>query len=1336
MLPWAYDRVGVYNLVQSGGALPPEDSAATLPNVDLGTVFRQADPDWPEFDRFARPSRLNVPSYDSFDVELDTVDFSGPNPMNTQTTVQRARLLKPDRHIERAWYFIGAPEIDPFPLSTPPGFTGSGRPTTYQIPTRRNVIQPGLLIPDLSYHHELDGLPGSGIQSSAIQDQVVIDYDRDATGPATRRIAAPSGLEFPDATSMVVHGNRFVATDRFDADRDLGLLAGDTLLANVPQVAESLPIAPILPGRYAVIGPSSNAFEIADQSNDLSGLHGRAFADYRDDATTLENRHATVLSHRFYSSGENPEWNRFRRIELIPSSNPDRHQAVVRFNGWASPLRSSEVIPLDPAFADFTARPVDITRLTNVTELPDPRAFELGQASEFTLDGDPRLIQPAVAIPMDGFNISEPLDGYHMRRNEIYQAGPGGAVRVRVAPSVENPDGQTIPATEQLASATLVGFDQPLDVLDELGAVRQTGGGVEEQDQTTPAYRTLHLQRLANPLLAWNPAPLRPGPAALRQTGPGPPPPALSVEPVAEHDPSRPVNPYLTVDSLPLDLIAYNGAVDPMTRRPGATTRPLATSERGIASGLTPIADPNAPVLASTAAPPGPPGLPPPPPEPTYATIETADLTPRDLWRAVTGLVINNEPDFKLGVIATNHPDTDVFAASSGGPPGVGGGAIGVVESPYDAVLQHSLGFANRGFGDLISDNVGGVNVAQVDLNGDGNLDPVGNVRIGELVGTPEIDQSDDNPADAQTFANNDAPPALHWPNRPFVSAGELTLVPMWSSSRLLTHYSTFNASLADQRNPYDGDLVLGEIPDPSVPGPNPPRIVARLSPDRLDEADPRLTNRFRWRNERAPFGHLLPFFATATEPARALPWSRPDDPSTPDEDEEDLSDTDVIAYGAPHYYRILDYVHTPSRFVETDTLLNPRVFGQLPPTLDDPRIGLTAPFNRVDHYREPGRVNLNTVGTRRDTIETPSSGPRADRPADLWSEVYDGLMHRREDFSALADLDNDDVLDTLAQLGHLGPAWRDVVVSRRGYIQPTYVDGPTSGVDYSPGLLHPDFPTLYANPLRSPDGGDNVPLTELRHGGVDAMMLRTHVFSPGEDGAWGARQIDDRVVDKDSPANVPANRDLVRDDAGEAGVNLTLDLSVDVNGDGRADGDIPLVRRDPLTGIANTIPDSLDSSGALPPQATPTPMFSGASTEPALNTERNPQLRYGPISRLTNLTTARSGVFAVWITVGYFEVTPANENPAIWPRYMVDNNGDGVGDEFIRPASDPNSIERLFFRVYHDGMTLGEEIDLDIGENRRMRGFYLIDRTLPVAFKPGDDVNVEDAILLRRRIE
>ena len=63
-------------------------------------------------------------------------------------------------------------------------------------------------------------------------------------------------------------------------------------------------------------------------------------------------------------------------------------------------------------------------------------------------------------------------------------------------------------------------------------------------------------------------------------------------------------------------------------------------------------------------------------------------------------------------------------------------------------------------------------------------------------------------------------------------------------------------------------------------------------------------------------------------------------------------------------------------------------------------------------------------------------------------------------------------------------------------------------------------------------------------------------------------------------------------------------------------------------------------------------------------------------------------------------------------------------------------AAQALYNRVYPDGYMLGREIGSDTGNVKRPRGFYIVDRTEPVGFKPGEDLNVEKMIKLRRRIE
>jgi len=122
-------------------------------------------------------------------------------------------------------------------------------------------------------------------------------------------------------------------------------------------------------------------------------------------------------------------------------------------------------------------------------------------------------------------------------------------------------------------------------------------------------------------------------------------------------------------------------------------------------------------------------------------------------------------------------------------------------------------------------------------------------------------------------------------------------------------------------------------------------------------------------------------------------------------------------------------------------------------------------------------------------------------------------------------------------------------------------------------------------------------------------------------------------------------------------------------------------------------------------PAVTPEqPLLRSEQTEAYRDTDRNPYFRYQALSRLSNLVTTRSNVYAIWITVGYFEVE-------------------------ARPAGYDTTI-------YPDGYRLGQELGTDTGEVTRHRAFYIIDRTIPVGFERGYDLNAEKAILLKRFIE
>jgi hypothetical protein len=110
---------------------------------------------------------------------------------------------------------------------------------------------------------------------------------------------------------------------------------------------------------------------------------------------------------------------------------------------------------------------------------------------------------------------------------------------------------------------------------------------------------------------------------------------------------------------------------------------------------------------------------------------------------------------------------------------------------------------------------------------------------------------------------------------------------------------------------------------------------------------------------------------------------------------------------------------------------------------------------------------------------------------------------------------------------------------------------------------------------------------------------------------------------------------------------------------------------------------------------------YSLANTETAIpgptsamelaESRQNAFTRYQRAMRLSNLATDQSNVFAMWVTVALFEYDPVT----------------GFGKEYVNTA----------------------------GEPERERAFYIIDRTVPVGFLPGEDLNSDRAVLLKRTI-
>lgn len=174
--------------------------------------------------------------------------------------------------------------------------------------------------------------------------------------------------------------------------------------------------------------------------------------------------------------------------------------------------------------------------------------------------------------------------------------------------------------------------------------------------------------------------------------------------------------------------------------------------------------------------------------------------------------------------------------------------------------------------------------------------------------------------------------------------------------------------------------------------------------------------------------------------------------------------------------------------------------------------------------------------------------------------------------------------------------------------------------------------------------------------------------------------------------------------------------------------GDFSLLRRWPLM-----TDDSLESTSTDPTNPDLVPLF---------GRERKGNLRAATetLQRLSGLSTNRSNVFAIWITVGYFEAERCKPGENM-PRRDFDGNDlrSIPSDENSMPIfiTNPGYTHKDYYRaIYPDGYTYGKELGLETGEVKRHRGFYMIDRSIPVDFRRGQSWNWKNTILLERQID
>jgi hypothetical protein len=411
--------------------------------------------------------------------------------------------------------------------------------------------------------------------------------------------------------------------------------------------------------------------------------------------------------------------------------------------------------------------------------------------------------------------------------------------------------------------------------------------------------------------------------------------------------------------------------------------------------------------------------------------------------------------------------------------------------------------------------------------------------------------------------------PALAFNNRPFANPLELLLVPQCSSSQLLTTYPSTSTPLWSSFA-----LASSATYNPFLATPSPA-------------------------NNYPAYGYLTnPFYVGSLL---------------------NLPPPQYVAGGAASpLARLLDYVEVPSPFVSARNQLDPTAFTATTANTANgasPDLPFFVPFNWVSNYRDPGKINLNTINA---------------------PQVWQGLTNYFPDVTSTA-------LPTSTTAG-ANSLWGKFIQSRRGYTSTS-----NSILDFGTfngGSGPVPYPTRFVNPFRGTAGAWLVP----------PMPTGSVVGGTGSNANALASQI-----------------------AGEVNTGLLR-------------GDPPGAPTRPLF--------QYDTGGAYSGLNTAGGVQLNDPTHP-LNPDRNPMFRYQLIEKLSSTTTTRSSAYAVWITVGYFEARPG-------------------------PVT----------QFHPDGYYLGQELGTDTGDIHRHRAFYIFDRSVPMGFVRGLDLNFDKGILIKRFIE
>ena len=242
--------------------------------------------------------------------------------------------------------------------------------------------------------------------------------------------------------------------------------------------------------------------------------------------------------------------------------------------------------------------------------------------------------------------------------------------------------------------------------------------------------------------------------------------------------------------------------------------------------------------------------------------------------------------------------------------------------------------------------------------------------------------------------------------------------------------------------------------------------------------------------------------------------------------------------------------------------------------------------------------------------------------------------------------------------------------------------------------------PSANTTPVANPAIGAALPTTQPTPFVADPGVKNPYLFAnnnPIQPPPIPTRrlfQVPDNYGAPNNGATLPAGSNPSNaSPTGDPNVNTPITLSSLTNPD--AD-----LISEPLSGSTSTTTNYIGGlSQAADPTATP--------PTTAVNDNRDhPYFRSEWLQRVANLTTPRTHQYAVWITVGFFEVTQQGD-----PSLALTN-------------------PLLAYDI------LGLELGVIDGKNTRYRGFFLLDRTRAVGFNPANPGDFRDVVVYRQMIE